>query len=184
MCAQEAYVQLHLDRLMLIPARIPPHKFVDEEPGAAHRLELCRVAVTGDDRFVVSDLELTRDGPSYTVDTLEQLKSLAPDTERFFIVGGDVAAGLPQWREPERVLSLATLAVARRRGTPQASVSEALGRLEGGERTQFFRMPRIGFSSTMVRDRVRAGQPIKYIVPDAVAGYINEHGLYGGPAQT
>jgi nicotinate-nucleotide adenylyltransferase len=183
-CAQEAYVQLRLDQVMLIPARIPPHKPVDEEPGAEHRLELCRVAVAGDDRFVVSDLEVTRDGPSYTVDTLEQLKSLAPDTELFFIVGGDVAAGLPEWREPERVLSLATLAVARRRGTPQASVTEALHRLQGGERSQFFRMPRIGFSSTMVRDRVRAGQPIKYIVPDAVAAYINEHGLYGGPAQT
>jgi nicotinate-nucleotide adenylyltransferase len=183
-CAQEAYVQLRLDQVMLIPARIPPHKPVDEEPGAEHRLELCRVAVAGDDRFVVSDLEVVREGPSYTVDTLEQLKSSAPDTELFFIVGGDVAAGLPQWHEPERVLSLATLAVAQRRGTPQESVNEALHGLQGGERSQFFRMPRVGFSSTMVRDRVRAGQPIKYIVPDAVAAYINEHGLYGGPTQT
>jgi nicotinate-nucleotide adenylyltransferase len=183
-CAQEAYVQLHLDRLMLIPTRIPPHKPVDEEPGPEHRLELCRAAVADDERFSVSDLEVTREGSSYTVDTLEALKSLAPDTELFFILGGDVAAGLPQWHEPERVLSLATLAVAGRRGTSQASVKQALGQLQGGERTQFFRMPRIGFSSTMVRDRVREGQPIKYIVPDAVAGYIKEHGLYGGPAQT
>jgi nicotinate-nucleotide adenylyltransferase len=183
-CAQEAYVQLELDQLMLMPTRIPPHKAVDEEPGPEHRLQLCRAAAAGDDRFVVSDLEVTREGPSYTVDTLEALKSLAPDTELFFIVGGDIAAGLPKWHEPERVLSLATLAVARRRGTSQASVKEALQQLRGGERTQFFRMPRIGFSSTMVRDRVRAAQPIKYIVPDAVAGYIKEHGLYGGPAQT
>jgi nicotinate-nucleotide adenylyltransferase len=183
-CAQEAFVQLHLDQLMLIPTRIPPHKPVDEEPGPEHRLELCRAAVADDDRFSVSDLEVKREGPSYTVVTLEALKSLAPDTELFFILGGDVAAGLPQWHDPERVLSLATLAVAERRGTSQASVKEALGQLQGGERAQFFRMPRIGFSSTMVRDRVREGQPIKYIVPDAVAGYINEHELYGGPAQT
>src|SRR5690349_22576662 len=102
---------------MLMPARIPPHKAVDDEPGAEHRLELCRRAVDGDERFTVSDLEMRRDGPSYTVDTLEELHSQDPDTEMFLIVGGDVAAGLPRWHEPERVLSLATPAIAKRRGT-------------------------------------------------------------------
>ena len=183
-CAQEAYLQLRLDELMLIPAHIPPHKPLDDEPGAGHRLALCRAAAAGDDRFTVSELEVARPGPSYTVDTLQALKSSAPDTEMFFIVGGDVAAGLPQWREPERVLSLATLAVAGRGGTTKASVEEALHQLRGGERTEFFQMPRIGLSSTMVRDRVRAGQPIRYMVPDAVADYIKEHELYGGSAQT
>jgi nicotinate-nucleotide adenylyltransferase len=181
-CAQEAYLQLGLDLVILMPARIPPHKPVEDEPGAEHRLELCRRAVEGDDRFTVSDLEVSREGPSYTVDTLEELHSTAPDNEHFLIVGGDVAAGLPQWREPERVLSLATLAVAKRRGTARASVDDALHQLRGGERAAFFEMPRIGISSTMVRRRVKAGQPIKYIVPDAVAGYIAEHDLYGGPA--
>ena len=70
-CAQEAYRELGLDQVMLIPARIPPHKPVEDEPGAEHRLELCRLAVAGDERFDVSDLELHRDGPSYTVDTLK-----------------------------------------------------------------------------------------------------------------
>src|SRR6059058_2054539 len=95
-CAQEAYLQLGLERVLLIPARIPPHKPVDEEPGAEHRLELCRLAVGDDARFEVSDLEIKRDGPSYTVDTLEELQSQAPDSELFLIVGGDVAAGLPR----------------------------------------------------------------------------------------
>ncbi len=90
---------------MLIPARIPPHKPVQDEPGAEQRLELCRLAVQGDERFTVSDLETRREGPSYTVDTLEELNSQAADTELFLIVGGDVAAGLPRWREPERVVS-------------------------------------------------------------------------------
>jgi nicotinate-nucleotide adenylyltransferase len=183
-CAQEAYLQLGLERVLLIPARIPPHKPVDEEPGPEHRLELCRLAVGDDERFAVSDLEIKRDGPSYTVDTLEQLHSQAPDSELFLIVGGDVAAGLPRWREPERVLSLATLAVAKRRGTPRDAIENALGSLRGGEKAQFFRMPRIGFSSTMVRTRVRAGQPVKYIVPDRVASYINEQRLYGGTEST
>jgi nicotinate-nucleotide adenylyltransferase len=181
-CAQEAYVQLRLDRVMLIPARIPPHKPVDDEPGADHRLALCRLAVEGDERFSVSALETGRAGPSYTVDTLEELKSSAPENELFLILGGDVAAGLPSWRESERVLSLATVAVAKRRGTARAAVDSSLRSLRGGERAQFFRMPRIAVSSTLIRRRVRAGQPIRYLVPDAVAAYIDQHQLYGGPA--
>jgi len=178
--AQEAYLQLGLDRVTLIPARIPPHKPVEDEPGPEHRLALCRLAVRGDERFDVSDVEIGREGPSYTVDTLEELHSSAPDHEFFLIVGGDIAAGLPNWREPERVLSLATLAVAKRRGTSRAAVDDALRSLRGGERAQFFRMPRIGISSTMLRDRVRAGEPIRYYVPDPVIDYIDNHHLYAG----
>jgi nicotinate-nucleotide adenylyltransferase len=180
-CAQEAYLQLGLDRVTLIPARIPPHKPVEDEPGAKHRLELCRLAIQGDEqRFEVSDLEIGRDGPSFTVDTLQELHSSAPDHELFLIVGGDIAAGLPDWHEPERVLSLATLAVAKRRGTSRVAVDSALGSLRGGDRTQFFRMPRIGISSTMLRDRVRSGQPIRYYVPAPVELYITHHRLYAG----
>lgn len=180
-CAQEAYLQLGLDRVTLMPARIPPHKPVEDEPGPEHRLELCRLAIQGDEqRFDVSDLEIARQGPSYTVDTLEELHSSAPDNELFLIVGGDIAAGLPNWREPERVLSLATLAVARRRGTSRAAVEGALRSLRGGERAQFFRMPRIAISSTMLRDRARSGESIRYYVPDPVISYINRHHLYAG----
>jgi nicotinate-nucleotide adenylyltransferase len=180
-CAQEAYLQLGLGRVTLIPARIPPHKPVEDEPGAEHRLELCRLAIRGDEqRFEVSDLEIHREGPSYTVDTLEELHSSAPDHELFLIVGGDIAAGLPNWHRPEQVLSLATLAVAERRGTPRAAVDEALATLPGGERTCFFRMPRIAISSTMLRERVRCGQPIRYYVPEALERYINGHRLYAG----
>jgi nicotinate-nucleotide adenylyltransferase len=164
----------------LIPARIPPHKPVDDEPGPEHRLELCRVAVGDDVRFDVSDVEITREGSSYTVDTLELLHSREPESELFLIVGGDIAAGLPSWREPERVLSLATLAVAGRRGTSRAEVDEALSGLPGGERAEFFQMPTISISSTVLRGRVRDDQPIRYYVPDAVVSYIDDHRLYGG----
>jgi nicotinate-nucleotide adenylyltransferase len=180
-CAQEAYLQLGLDRVTLIPARIPPHKAVEDEPGAEHRLELCRLAVQGDEhRFEVSDIEVRREGPSYTVDTLEELHSSAPDHELFLIVGGDIAAGLPSWHRPERVLSLATLAVAKRRGTSRAAVDDALSSLPGGERTCFFRMPRIAISSTMLRERARLGQSIRYYVPDGVMSYVERHRLYAG----
>ncbi len=180
-CAQEAYRELELDRVMLIPAGVPPHKPVDDEPGPEHRLALCRLAVRDDDRFEVSDIELRRDGPSFTVDTLRMLRSQAPDNELVLIVGGDIAAGLPRWKQPERVLELATLAVAKRRGTTREAVSDALGAVDGGERARLFAMPRIGISSTMVRRRVRAGQPIRYFVPDGVVDYIHRQRLYGHP---
>jgi nicotinate-nucleotide adenylyltransferase len=179
--AQEAYRELDLDQVMLIPAGIPPHKPVDDEPGPEHRLELCRLAVGDDERFTVSDLELRRDGPSFTVDTLNLLRSQSPSDDLYLILGGDIAAGLPKWHEPERVLELATVAIAKRRGTAKAAVDEALAQLKGGERARFFQMPRIGISSTMVRRRVRAGQPIRYFVPDGVMHYIERHGLYGRP---
>lgn len=184
MCAQEAYIQLGLARVMLVPARIPPHKPVDDEPGATHRLAMCRVAVGGDERrFDVSDQEVQREGPSYTVDTLEELHSSKPDSELFLIVGADVAAGLPGWHQPERVLSLATVAVAERPGTSRESVTEALEELGAGDGARFFDMPEIGISSTMLRERVRTGESTRYLLPDAVRDYIDQHHLYRGIPQ-
>ena len=177
-CAQEAYFQLGLDRVLLVPVRTPPHKLLREDPGPGHRLALCRLAARGDERFEASDLEICRDGPSYTVDTLEQLHATVQDSELYLIVGGDIATGLPEWRAPERVLSLATLAVAGRPGTARASIEAALRCVPGGERVRFFRMPRIAVSSTLVRRRAMSGEPIRYLVPDAVARYIERHRLY------
>jgi nicotinate-nucleotide adenylyltransferase len=182
-CGQEAFAQLGLERVLVIPAGVPPHKRGEPEPGAHHRLELCRRAVAGDPRFEVSTIEIDRGGPSYTVDTLTELHSMAPDSELVLIVGGDAAAGLPSWHEPERILSLATLAVAHRRGTARRSINEALSGLRGGENAEFFQMPRIGISSTDIRNRVAQQQPVKYLVPDPVASYIEEHCLYGGAAK-
>jgi nicotinate-nucleotide adenylyltransferase len=178
-CAQEAYVQLGLSRVILVPARIPPHKAVPEDPGIERRLDLCECAVRDDPhRLEVSRLEAERSGTSYTVDTLEELHTRSPDTELYLILGGDVAAGLAGWREPERVLSLATIAVTGRPGTSRSAVNETLAGLKAGQCARFFTMPTIGVSSTMIRRRVRTGQPIKYLVPDAVSRYIETHRLY------
>jgi nicotinate-nucleotide adenylyltransferase len=180
-CGQEAHRELGLDRVLLVPARIPPHKPVEQDPGAEHRLAMCRLAVGGDPRFEVSELELGRDGPSYTVDTLRQLREHAPHDELVLILGGDIAAGLPSWHMPEQVLELATLAVARRRGTPRGEVERGLATLAGGDCAHFFQMPRIGVSSTMLRRRVRVGQPIRWFVTDPVRDYIEHHQLYREP---
>jgi nicotinate-nucleotide adenylyltransferase len=178
-CAQEAHIQLELDRVLLIPAAQPPHKPVPEDPGPRHRLEMCRAAIAGDEeRLEVSDLEIVRAGMSYTVDTLEELSTRVPNSDLFLIVGGDVAAGLPQWRQAERILALATPALAGRAGTPDAEVSRALSSLPGGERARHFKMPTVDISSTAIRSRVAATQPIRYLVPDPVATYIGRHHLY------
>ena len=179
-CAQEAYLQLRLERVLLIPVRTPPHKPMDDEPGVDHRLEMCRLAASGQDWLQVSDVEVRQPGPSYTVATLELLHSTTPDIELYLIVGADIALGLPSWRKPERVMSLARVAVAERPGTARAGVEEALGKLGGGDRAQFFEMPEIGISSTMLRDRVRGGVPTRYLMPDSVREYIDHHHLYRG----
>lgn len=183
-CAQEAHLHLGLDQVMFVPAGIPPHKQVESDPGAEHRLQMCRLAIAGDDRFVVCDLELRRDGPSYTVDTLDVLRRQSPHDDLFLILGADIAVRLPRWREPERVLALATVSIAERRGTARGSVLEALDQVPGGDSAHFFPMPGVAISSTMVRERVRDGHPIRYFVPDAVADHIHTNGLYRRPGGT
>jgi nicotinate-nucleotide adenylyltransferase len=177
-CAQEACAQLELDRVLLVPVHEPPHKEVEADPGVDHRVELCRRAVAGDARFEVSRIEADVPGRSYTVDTLRRLHDSSPEDELTFIVGGDMAHALPTWHEPEAVLSLATLGVAEREGVRRADITERLAGLAGADRIRFFDMPRLDISSSMIRRRVALGRPIRYLVPDAVAGYIAAERLY------
>ncbi|MEJ7797404.1 MAG: nicotinate-nucleotide adenylyltransferase [Solirubrobacteraceae bacterium] len=178
-CASEACAQLGLDRVLLTPAAVPPHKDADSDPGGAERLELCRLAVAGDERLGVCDLEIARGGPSYTVDTLRQLHEREPEVHLTFIVGGDVALGLPNWHEPEAVLSLATLAVAERTGAARGEIAERLDdALPGLDSLRFFEMPRIDISSSQIRRRIADGRPIRHLVPDSVVARIDQGGLY------
>jgi nicotinate-nucleotide adenylyltransferase len=177
-CAQEAHAQLGLDRIVLMPAGVPPHKDVAADPGPEARHALCERAVEGDERFAVARLELDRPGRSWTVDTLRALHDQAPEDELTFIAGGDMARTLPSWREPEAVLRLATLAVAERAEARREQIREELGALDGAQRVRFFDMPRLDVSSSLVRERVAAGRPIRWLVPDAVAAAIAEHGWY------
>jgi len=179
-CAQEALVQLDLDRVVLMPVGVPPHKEAPHDPGAEHRLEMCRLAVAKDERFAVSRLELDREGRSYTADTLRAIHEMAPGDDLTFIVGGDMAHSLPAWREPEAVLSLATLAVAERAGARREEIEERLTEVPGGEGVRFFDMPRVDVSSSTIRARVRDGLPIRYLVPDDVVRYIGARALYAG----
>jgi nicotinate-nucleotide adenylyltransferase len=177
-CAQSALEGLELDRVLFVPVHTPPHKEPDGDPGVEHRVALCALAVDPDGRLDVSRVEADVPGRSYTVDTLSRLHEQRPEDQLTFIVGGDMARSLPDWREPETILSLADIGVAGREDVGADSIRVRLGVLAGADRVRFFDMPRIDISSTLIRERVAAGRPVRYLVPDAVAAYIAREGLY------
>jgi nicotinate-nucleotide adenylyltransferase len=178
-CAQEALLQLELDRVVFMPVGEAPHREIEGDPGAEARLEMVELAVAGDERFATSRMELDREGPSYTSDTLAQLHEESPDDELFLILGGDQAAALASWHEPEKVLERATVAVFERASWGRNAIVIKIGRLAGARNVRYLDMPMIQVSSSGIRRRVREGTPIRYLVPDNVASYIEEKALYG-----
>ena len=178
MLAQEAAAQLGLERVLLMPTGEAPHRNIEPEPGREVRLEMARLAAGGDGLLDASDLEVRAAGPSYTFRTLERLHDERPGDELTFLMGADVAAALESWREPARVLELARVGVAARPGAELSDAESALARLGGADRLDAVAMPELAVSSTAVRERVAAGRPIRYLVPDAVARLIADRGLY------
>ena len=176
-CATHALAGLELDRVLLVPVHEPPHKAAESDPGVEHRVQLCRRAVAGNEQLDVSLVDAEVPGPSFTVDTLSRLHDRCPGDQLTFIVGGDMAFSLPTWREPEAVLELVEFGVAEREGVRRADIAERLSGL-ASERVRYFDMPRLDVSSSLIRRLVATGRPIRYLVPDAVADYIEREGLY------
>ncbi|TMK69755.1 MAG: nicotinate-nicotinamide nucleotide adenylyltransferase [Actinobacteria bacterium] len=176
--AQEAAFQLGLDEVVLVPVGESPYKRIHPEPGPELRLEMARLAAQSDPVVEASDLETSREGPSFSFRTLELMSDARPGDEFVFLMGADVAAGLENWRNPERVLELARLGIAARPGTVLEEAEAAIERLGGDDRAEVVRMPEIGVSSTGIRRRVAAGAPIRHLVPDGVEELIAERGLY------
>lgn len=176
--AQEAAWQLGLEEVVLVPTGQAPHKRIADDPGSEARMEMTRRAAADDDRFSVSALEVEREGPSYTYETLEALAEERGDRELVFVMGADAAVGLESWRNPERVVELAGLAVARRAGVSDADVAESMRSLGCEGRATMLEMPQFGVSSSAVRERAKQGRPLRYLVPDAVADFIAERGIY------
>ena len=179
-CAQEALVQLELDTVVFVPVGEAPHRELQEDPGPEARLEMVELAIADDERFTASRVEIDREGPSYTADTLAQLSEESPKDELFLILGGDQAAALPTWHEPEKVLERANVAVFERMSWSRNAIVIKIGRMPGVERVRYLDMPLIQVSSSAVRRRVREGVPIRYLVADKVVEYIATHELYGG----
>lgn len=176
--AQEAAWQLGLAEVVLVPTGQAPHKRIADDPGREARMEMTRRAAADDDRFSVSAMEVEREGPSYTYETLEALAEERGDRELVFVMGADAAVGLESWRQPERVVELASLAVARRAGVSDADVAAAMRGLGCEGRATMLEMPQFGVSSSAVRERAKQGRPLRYLVPDAVADFIAERGIY------
>jgi nicotinate-nucleotide adenylyltransferase len=179
--AQEAAAQLELERVLLVPTGRAPHREIPADPGPRVRLEMTEAAASGNDLLEVDPREVEAaersEEPSFTADTLEGLAGDGSG-EVVWIMGADAAAGLEGWRAPERILELARLGIAGRSGVETSEVAAVLGRLGAAERAKFIDMPEIGISSTMLRERVAGGRPIRYLVPEAVAELIAERGLY------
>jgi nicotinate-nucleotide adenylyltransferase len=168
---------LGVQKVLLIPTYLPPHKSAPDLAPARHRLAMCRAAAGG--IFEASDIEIRRRGPSYTSDTLRELKALYPDAELYLITGEDMFLTLTQWHEPETIFSLATVCAAPRSAAGLGRLlkyAQDLRRM--GARTRVENIEYLPVSSTMVRRAVREGKSIARLVPVAVERYIREHHLY------
>ena len=178
--AEDMRVKLELDRIIFIPARHPWLKSDQVISDGHHRVQMVKLAVASHPDFEVSEMEMTRPGPSYTVDTVEEMRAkFGPDEEIFFIAGADAVMDMPLWREPERVVSLCRIAAARRPGArdidPDAlkpvipQVSSCISVID---------VSQVDISSTAIRERIKKGESISGMVPVEVERYIYENRLY------
>jgi nicotinate-nucleotide adenylyltransferase len=173
--------ELALDRVIFVPTGQPWRKSGREIADGADRLQMLRLATAGNPEVEVSSLEFDRPGPSYTEVTLEALQGENPGAELFFILGRDALIDFPNWHDPQRIAELATLAVAERDDAALTGETEA--DLPGVHaRLCHLHMLRVDINATAIRENVRDGRSIRYLVPDAVAAYIEERGLYRAPS--
>jgi nicotinate-nucleotide adenylyltransferase len=176
--AREVADRLRLDRVIWMPAGAPPHKPEQPVSPAPVRLEMTRAAAAGESRFEVSELEIRRPGPSYTVDTLREVRRAYPGADLFLILGADqIRTFATGWREPETILELATLALMDRAGDDAVAASPDL---PGMERAVHVPVPRVDVSSTEVRALVAAGGDVSALVPPGVLVVMEREGLYRG----
>ena len=172
--------QMWLDILYIIPTGVPPHKTMKGDATTKDRLEMCRLAFEGMEGVIVSDLEIRREGKSYTVDTLRQLYD--PDGRLFLLMGTDMLLTLDKWREPEEIFHLCYPVYIRREedGALDAAIVEKIKTYQEkyGKVVRRIVAPAIEISSTDVRAAVAEGFPIEGAVPSSVAAYIRDRGLY------
>lgn len=178
--------QAALDRVLFVPAAVPPHKRDHALADAADRVAMLALAIGGHDAFAISTIELDRGGVSYTIDTLTALAARHPDDTIVLLLGPDALAGLPAWRDPRAILDRWEVRVVEREGLDDVSsiahrpdVATLLGPdAQDGIVRSRIRMPAIGIRATDLRAAVAAGRSIRYRTPRAVEAYIAAHGLY------
>jgi nicotinate-nucleotide adenylyltransferase len=180
--AEEARDTLRLDRILFVPAGVPPHKPPGEVTAVEHRVAMVERAIADNPTFELSRIEVDRAGPSYTVDTVEELgrgDGRDPAPEVTVILSAETLVELPTWHEPERLVDAARMAVVPREGYPAPDPAWLAAAFPGrAVRVSYLEGPRLGLSSTAIRERVAAGRSIRYLVPPAVLAYIDDHHLY------
>lgn len=177
LAASEVADRLQLATVVFVPAGRPWQKDDREIASGADRLAMTAIAVADDPRFRVSDVDVTRPGPTYTVDTLRDLhQEYGPDAELVFITGADALAEVATWHEPDEIVALAHLVGTSRAGRPAPQPELP------ADRVTLMDIPAVDISASDIRQRVAAGRSIRYLVPTGVASYIDRHGLYRAAA--
>jgi nicotinate-nucleotide adenylyltransferase len=177
--AEAAMECARLDSVLFVPAAQPPHR-PPAVASAQQRLEMCVLGIAGESRFSVSDVELKRGGPSYTVDTLLEMRRLHPDSQLFLILGWDAARLFPTWRKPDEVRELASIVVVGRPGSEAPREEDLKPAGLAGEGAVLCLRPTPDVSASEIRRAVAAGESIAGKVPATVEKYINSHRLYAG----
>ncbi|MFQ5854031.1 MAG: nicotinate-nucleotide adenylyltransferase [Anaerolineae bacterium] len=177
--AEEARVQLDLERVVFVPAGSPPHKLDEPVTSVVHRVEMITLAVASNPYFFVSLIDVERPGPSYSFEMVQRLRDQwNSDTEIYFIIGMDMLSDLPNWHEPRQVVGLCRLAVVNRPGY-DADMEDLEAIIPGiSQKVDHVSMPLLEVSSTDLRERAHRGQVIRYYVPAEVEAYIRAHRLY------
>ncbi len=178
--AEEARIRLSLERVLFVPAGNPWLKIDHRVTPASHRVEMVRLAIAKHHHFELCNVEVDREGPSYTVDTMEDLQRKNGDDDLYFILGLDSFLLLPLWKDPKRIVRMCKLVVVPRFGTNLPELGDVAAKIDGLSRENVVTLdsPMIGISSSGIRDRVSRGLPIDYLVPGEVERYIIAHGLY------
>jgi len=178
--AENAYAQFHLDHVMILPTKNPPHKQNQDILGDDHRVAMLNRAIREVPYFRLSIIELDRSGTSYTSETLEYLKKSYPDTDFYFIMGADSLYNIESWKDPDIIMKCAYLLVATRDFTSDEQLSKHINYLKMKYKASIYKIsvPNIELSSELIRHRVQANDTIKYFVPQAVEEYIYENELF------
>lgn len=167
--ANEVLSALHLDEVWLMPNRVPPHKEISGAAKNEDRLKMLKLAINGNPAFKVQPIELEREGPSYTIDTIKLINEQYSVQQFFFIIGADMIEYLPKWHKIDELVELVQFVGVKRPSYSHETTYPIL----------YVDVPAMDVSSSMIRNRLKTGKTVRYLLPDSVIQYIEENNLYG-----
>jgi len=167
--AEEARERLSLEKIIFVPSYLPPHKDNSDIAPAEDRLAMVKLAISGNRDFSVSDLEIKRDGRSYTIDTLKEFKTMYPKDDLYFIIGSDLLRYLDEWKDLNEIIKMVKFIVATRPDYPLEKIPSHISTIP---------IRAVDISGFEIRRAIREGRSFRYLVPEAVFDYINKHSLY------